>query len=214
MFKKILITGGASRLGRIIAEHLHAQGFIVDVTYNTANLEGFEGIAATKLDLSDRKAVEIFARNIQNYDVLINNAAIFENDSISSYREPSLDRIMQVNAYAPIYLMQQMLKRNNVKVINILDKWASDVPNNFFSYTLSKTMLKTATISAGEEGNVFGIDLGFTLYNPLYPLHFFELMKKKYPSTPENLCDAIDFIVARDNLKSQIIDLTKWKKVY
>lgn len=213
MYKKILITGGTSRLGRIMTTHLRTQGHIVDITYNTTNTHETD-VLAMKLDLSDKKAVELFASKVDQYDILINSAAVFENDSIDSYTPLNLSRIMQINAYSPIYLMDKMIKQQNRKVINILDRWASDVPHNFFSYTLSKNALKTATIAAAKAGCVFGIELGFTEYNPRYPLEFFELMQKKYPSTPESLCDAIDFIIARDNLESQIIDLTKWKKVY
>lgn len=221
MQRTVLITGGAKRLGKIVALHMLQQNYKVLITYhNTPQaellaLQSEYDITCLPLDLSSRAEVEKFAsQHLDGVDILINNAALFQNDSFSSYSQENLDRTMQINAFAPMHFMQRMCEMHNANVvINLLDRWAADLPHNFFSYTLSKTLLKNATMICAKHFNqIYGIELGFTLYNDAYPLDFFEKLHKKYPSSPEKLCAAIDFILTHDNLTSSILDLTKWNQ--
>lgn len=213
--KNILITGGAKRLGAIMAQHLSNHHNVI-ITYNTSHDEALEipNVRAIKLDLSEPEEISKFWATLDiKIDVLINSASIFENDSLETSTYESLDKHMRVNCYAPILMTQGLEAQNNGKktAIYMLDKWAHDA-KNFLSYSMSKLALETF-ISKQHAINTrsFGILLGFILYNDKFPKEFFDKMQKTYPSSIEDLLNALDFILSDDTLNGDIIDLAKWK---
>ena len=87
-----LITGGAKRIGREIAFLLAAQGYDLVVNYNNSQLEAQElameidkkfkvKCAIFKADLRDleqtKKLAEFVKKNSSNWNLLVNNASIF-----------------------------------------------------------------------------------------------------------------------------------------
>lgn len=207
--KKALVTGGVKRLGGEISSFLTSKGYIVHKHYNSS-MNG--EISNLKADFTNKDSLKKFLENLESYDVLINNAALFQNDNLDSINHEFLTQHLKVNLEAPVLISSRLTKLNpNIKIINILDAWAKDLPEKFTSYTLSKLALTEATKLMSKHANVFGIELGFTLHKPPYPQEYFDTMHKKYPSTVEDVCKAIEFILDDKFSTGTIIDLTKWK---
>ncbi len=216
--KTALITGGAKRIGKEIALHLANQNYRIIIHHHTskdAAVDLQKQIPNSKVvfgNLQHSDAARFILDQAQGkVDVLINNAAIFENDSIHSFTYDIFLKSMMINLYAPMAFTMEMQKRyDSGVIINLLDLWAADHPNNFLSYCTSKNSLRDFTIQAAKqikEGfRINGILIGAALYKEGYPKEFFDTLQKKYPSSPEGICKAIDYILSDNNVNGEIVE--------
>ena len=230
--KKIIITGSATRIGAAIALSLADYGVRITLHYNKSEKEvkklkfklenlGCE-VFLIKADLSKisqtKKIISFANKSMRGLDCLINNASIFEKDSLSNFTEKSFDDHLNINLKAPAILTQNFkkyLKLNKGNIINIIDQRIFKLTPFFFSYTLSKTGLQTLTkISAmGLAPNirVNGIAPGPTIKNKRQSENHF---KKQYKSLilknkvePKNICETVKYFINNDNVTGQIISV-------
>lgn len=138
--KTVLVTGGTTRLGKAISEHLRAQGWQVLTTSHRAD-SGADILADfTKPDGAARAYAE--ARRLlggQAPDALVNNAALFAGDAAM---------LNAVNLDAPQALTRLMAERTTGRgaVVNILDtRVLSEKSTDFGAYSATKTGLMAAT---------------------------------------------------------------------
>ncbi len=208
--KTALITGSAKRIGKEIALHLAKQNYNIIIHHHTSKEEAIalqkqipnSQIVFGNLQHSDAARFVLDQAN-GNIDVLINNAAIFENDSLDNFTYDRFLKSMMINLYAPMSFTIEMQKRyKSGIIINLLDAWAADHPSNFLSYCTSKNSLKEFTLQGSKQlKNGFrmnGILIGAALYKEGYPKDFFDKLQKKYPSSVESICNAIDYIMKND----------------
>jgi NAD(P)-dependent dehydrogenase (short-subunit alcohol dehydrogenase family) len=158
-----LITGAAKRIGRQLALDLADAGYSIAVHCN-ASLHEAEEVAAlirakgrraivVQGDLSRIETPELITAAavaaLGPLDLLINNASIFEPDEAESISPESWAQHQDTNLRAPIMLAQAFAKQlprdEHGNVINIIDQRVLKLNPRFFSYTLSKTGLWTAT---------------------------------------------------------------------
>ncbi len=135
--KNVLITGGASGLGKEICKSFRNAGYNVIFTYNnTAFSNELDGCHGFKCDLANEEKINELIKNIyqkyQNIDVLINNAAIEINKDFSSKSKRDFMKTLEVNLVAPFLLSREIGSRmymyGSGKIINIssnnsLDKY-------------------------------------------------------------------------------------------
>jgi len=159
--KTALVTGGAKRIGAAIVKDLAKNGFNVaihamasrDAAKGLEELALQQGVKACAIsgDLTDSKATEdIFKRAVDALgpiDLLVNNASIFEHDSAQRYEGQTWDRHFAMHLKAPSILAANMVGQNlgNGLIVNMIDQRVFRLNPNFFSYTLSKSALWTAT---------------------------------------------------------------------
>ena len=136
---KIIITGGATRIGAAIAEKLSGPNVEIVIHYNKSKsaadklkkkltLMGSK-IYLVKGDLSketDLNKIIKFAKNkLKYFDCLINNASLFENDKIENFTSDSWGRHLRTNLRAPALLSKVFAKNTKSKnnnIINIIDQ--------------------------------------------------------------------------------------------
>lgn len=158
-----LVTGAARRLGRSIALNLAQSGWRVGVHYQTSEADALSVVreveamggqaAALKADLGafDELAtlVETCSSELGPVTCLINNAALFEWDSAGSCSESGWRRQLDVNLRAPVFLTQAFAKhlpeRTTGNVVNLIDQKVWNLNPDYFSYTIAKSALWTAT---------------------------------------------------------------------
>lgn len=158
-----LITGGARRIGRAIVEDLAANGFAVAIHSNSSADEASalaESIRKTGgkasvvvADLTDMAAVaevvEKAERALGPVSLLVNNASLFEDDSVLDFDWPEWDRHFDIHLKAPVLLAQKFAKAlpeaMDGLVVNVIDQRVWRLSPRYFSYTLSKSALWTAT---------------------------------------------------------------------
>ena len=82
-------------------------------------------------------------------DLLVNNASVFEPDAAQDHTREQWDLHMQVNLRAPILLAQgfaaQLPANARGCIVNMLDQRVWKLNPEFFTYTLSKSALWSAT---------------------------------------------------------------------
>jgi len=227
---KIIITGGATRIGAAIAEKLSGPNVEMVIHYNNSksdaeklrkklSLMGSE-IYLIKGDLSketDLNKIIKFAKNkLKYFDCLINNASLFENDKIENFTSDSWGRHLRTNLRTPALLSKVFAKNTKSKnnnIINIIDQRVFKLTPFFFSYTISKTGLytltKTSAMSLAPNVRVNGIAPGPTLKNKRQSDKHF---KKQYLATPlkkqvniKEICNAIDFFIKNRSITGQVI---------
>ncbi|MDP4725084.1 MAG: SDR family oxidoreductase [Alphaproteobacteria bacterium] len=165
----VLVTGGAKRIGKSIAEQCAAKGHNVAIHYNTSEPEALDLVQALsdcypnqiiksfKADLNDIDSLPRLMSAVVNQfgycDVLINNASTFEYDTLSSVEPESWDFHNNVNAKAPLFLAKAFvneLRSLNAQVhtgniINIIDQRVWNLTSHFLTYSVSKVALWAVT---------------------------------------------------------------------
>ncbi len=177
MVGKALITGAGLRLGRAMALRLAERGHDVAVHYATSG-EAAEAVATEaralgvqavtlQADLLDEAATEaLMARAAQGLGgpltVLVNNASIFEHDTLASATRAGWDRHFGTNLRAPFVLTQAfaaqvpkaaMLAGEPLAsglVVNMLDQRVLKPTPEFMTYSLAKSALWALTRTAAQ----------------------------------------------------------------
>ncbi len=222
--KTALVTGGAKRIGRSIALALAGRGWDVVVHYGQSATEAHALVqeiialgrhaAAVQCDLADDAAVEgllaraTFAIGVQAAPIscVVNNASKFEQDSAGDFSARSLDAHMHPNLVAPVLLAQALHAAtpagHQAVVINLLDQKLFNPNPDFFSYTLSKAALHSATTMLAQAlaptVRVVGIAPGITLLSGDQTDAGFSKAHAMTPlgrsSTPEDIAAAVCFV--------------------
>jgi NAD(P)-dependent dehydrogenase (short-subunit alcohol dehydrogenase family) len=158
--KTALITGAAKRLGRAMAMVLAGQNTNVVAHYNaserdaTALCEDLRqmGVFAwpVQADLSDAAQVKTLLQQAIDeagaIDILINNASIFDKDTLWEATEASLGRNLQIHAVAPLVLARALARQGRPgQIVNVLDTRVTVYDREHASYHLSKRTLLTLT---------------------------------------------------------------------
>lgn len=186
--KTALVTGAGKRVGRAIALDLALHGFAIAVHANSSKDEAEEtasvirdagGTAEVFLgDLSDPdvpgRLIRAIGKKLGTLRLLVNNASIFEADTADAFDPELFDRHMAVHVKAPALLAAAMAKDlprdAEGLVVNMIDQRVKRLTPNFFSYTLSKSALWTATqtmaMAYAPQIRVNAIGPGPTLKSP------------------------------------------------
>jgi NAD(P)-dependent dehydrogenase (short-subunit alcohol dehydrogenase family) len=161
--KTALITGGAKRIGAAIVDDLAANGFAVAIHSNSSladadaragRINGRGGKAvAVQADLTDMsEAGTLIARAAEALGpihLLVNSASIFEEDSAANPDFAIWDRHFAIHLKAPALLASNLAAQlpdgGDGLVVNVIDQRVWKLTPGFFSYTLSKSALWTAT---------------------------------------------------------------------
>ena len=228
--RKIIITGGATRIGAAIAKKLSGPNKEILIHFNKSKTKAEilkkqleknnTKVYLVKGDLSKEKDINKilkFAKSKLNYfDCLINNASLFENDKLDNFTKNSWDNHINTNLKAPALLSKgfsKNIKKGNNNIINIIDQRVFKLTPFFFSYTLSKTGLytltKTSAMSLSPNVRVNGIAPGPTIKNIRQSEKHF---KKQYLATPlkrqvdvNEICNAVDFFIKNRSITGQVL---------
>ena len=228
--QKIIITGGATRIGAAIAEKLSGVNKEIVIQFNKSkssaeNLKKKLSLNGTKIylikaDLSKdkdvKKFIKIAKKKLKYFDCLINNASLFENDKLENFTSESWEKHISINLKAPATLSMEFSKNAggvNNNIINIIDQRVFKLTPFFFSYTLSKTGLytltKTSAMSLAPNIRVNGIAPGPTLKNKRQSKKHF---RKQYLATPlkrqvdvEQIYNAVDFFIKNKSITGQVL---------
>ena len=135
--KIVLITGGASGIGRIMGELALKKGASALVIWdiNQANIDAtisemkaFGKVVGYRVDVSDYNMVEASYAQVKSevgdVDIFINSAGIItSNRTFDLCSVEEMDRTIKVNTLAPMYVTRQvlpdMIKRNSGHICNI-----------------------------------------------------------------------------------------------
>jgi len=228
--RKIIITGGATRIGAAIAKTLSGPNKEIVIHFNKSRSkaeklkkelsENGTKIYLIKGDLNKEndinKIMKFSKLKLKYFDCLINNASLFENDKLENFTSKSWDKHININLRSPALLSKSFAKNAkglNNNIINIIDQRVFKLTPYFFSYTISKTGLytltKTSAMSLAPKIRVNGIAPGPTIKNQRQSEKHF---RKQYLATPlkrqvdvKQICNAVDFFIKNISITGQVL---------
>ena len=228
--RTVLVTGSAKRLGREIALALAGAGWNVAVHFRGSTAEAQETVDACRklaganaqvesfqADLADeaqaRALVPKVVARFGGLHGLVNNASLFEHDSVKSFSYESLMSHLRANTGAPVLLAQALHEHACARagdaadsvVVNMLDQKLWNQNPDFLSYTLSKAALEAANtmlaIALAPQVRVVGVAPGLTLTSHLLSQEKFDQLHRLSPlgrsSSAADVVSAVKF--ALDN---------------
>ena len=228
-----LVTGAARRIGRAIAEALARRGHAVAIHYRASAEDAAGAVAAIEsaggravaiaADLTDESETAALIARAQAalgpVSVLVNNASVFEHDSVATASRESWDRHMETNLRAPFVLMQTMAAAlpadRSGNIVNILDERVWNLTPHFVSYTLTKAGLwaltRTMALALAPRIRVNGIGPGPTLPSPRQSRAQFDRQAGMMPlgrgTAPAEVAEAVEFILRAPAMTGQMIAL-------
>ncbi|PTM41959.1 SDR family oxidoreductase [Bosea sp. 124] len=163
MSEVALVTGGARRIGRAIVERLAGAGYAVAIHCGSARPEA-EALAGeiarqggraivVEADLADAAAVDALMPAVEAalgpVTLLVNNASSFLIDDLCAIDVPTWNRQFSINLRAPSVLAGALANRlpedRHGAIVNIIDQRVWKLTPQYYSYTLTKAALLTAT---------------------------------------------------------------------
>jgi NAD(P)-dependent dehydrogenase (short-subunit alcohol dehydrogenase family) len=175
---RALVTGAGKRLGREMALYLARRGYDVAVHYAASRKEAEEVVkeitamgrraCALRADLLIESQVEkLVPMAVQGLGgpltVLVNNASIFEYDTLRTASRKSWDRHLESNLRAPFVLTQAFAAQAPAAgldpmgepvatglVINMIDQRVHKLTPEFMTYTIAKMGLWALTRTAAQ----------------------------------------------------------------
>jgi len=155
-----LITGAARRRGKAMALALARQGASVVAHYNESANEARAlcdqirniGVKCwtVQADFSEKgQAERLFAQAVEQagpVSVLINNASIFDKETLWETSVESLGRNVSIHTLAPLILSRAMAQQGREgHIVNLLDTRVTSYDGKHAAYHLSKRALLTLT---------------------------------------------------------------------
>ncbi len=217
-----LVTGAAKRIGRAIALDLASHGHDVAVHYRSSRGDALATVAeiaaqggraeAFQADLSDEAAcaalLDSVVADFGRVDVVVNNASTFEAGGVASFSQHSMERHWRANT-APAIILARALhghlvdRRAKGCVVNLLDQKLWNLNPDYFSYTLSKAALHTATVMLAQAYaptlRVCGVAPGLTLASEAMTPEQFAAAQRLNPlqvsATPQDVARAVRFLI-------------------
>lgn len=159
MARRVLVTGGAKRIGRAIVDRLANDGWDLVIHHHSSAEDAALAVeyvqslgrdaVALSADLEDLTAVREMAAEANSslgpLTAIVNNASIFIGDSVADEDLAVWDQHMNIHVRAPYALTQELQKQlpedEHGCVVNVVDQRVFNPSKHFPSYTLSKMAL-------------------------------------------------------------------------
>jgi pteridine reductase len=229
----VLVTGGASFLGRSISLKFVREGFALALHYHrSANQARQLALEITrrggkafpvKADLKDpqkapalvRQAVEAFGR----LDVLVNNASVFKPTPFTTAGTDLWEETFRVNVFSPYFLCRAAapwLKKVRGCVVNLTDIYGEHLLlKDHPAYVASKAALIASTrhlaLELGPSVRVNAVSPGAIRIPPHFSTkHHQELLKRsalKRQGKPEDVAEAVYFLATQGFVTGQILNV-------
>lgn len=239
MIHRVLITGGGKRVGRLFAERLSAAGHAVVIHANTS-IEDAEEVAETlrrrnakvwtlQADLALPSAGDVVdtAAKLAGAPLtaLVNSASVFDYDNPKQVDELVFEHAMAVNLRAPVLLAERFATQADAGqdncIVNILDQKLWNLDPDFFSYTLSKAALLSATEMMARA---YAPSIRVNAIAPGLLLPSFDQTKDEFARTAQvnllqrpidldDLADSLEFLLLNRSLTGQTLHVDNGRRM-
>ncbi len=226
--KTALVTGAAKRIGKAIATALAQNGVHVAVHYNQSAADALVlcedlrrlGVSAWPIqgDLMDAgQTAQVFhdaAAQAGPIDLLVNNASIFDRDTLWEATAESIAKNVRIHAVAPLILSRELARQGRAAhVVNLLDTRVAVYDREHASYDLSKSMLLTLTwmlaLELAPNVAVNAVAPGSILPPPGQSEAYLAKLAHANPQnrigTPDDIADAVLFLLRSRFITGQIV---------
>jgi short-subunit dehydrogenase len=168
----VLLTGASGGIGPTIARTLTARGG--RLVLSGRRVDVLEPLAAEldaeviPADLADRSEPERLARAAADVDVFVSNAALPADGAIDDYTQEQIDRALDVNLRAPIFLARSltagMVERGRGHVVLMSSIGGIATTPGSALYSATKFGLRGFGLALRQD--LLGTGVGVTLIHP------------------------------------------------
>lgn len=240
---RALVTGAGARLGQAMALYLADRGFDVAVHFAASDDGAQDTVAqikakgrhaiALQADLLDEDASQALVQRAADglggpLTCLINNASIFEYDTIESATRRSWDRHIESNLRAPFVLTQNFAAQApkattddagepvaQAMILNMLDQRVHKLTPEFMTYTIAKmglwALTQTSAQGLAPHVRVNGIGPGPTLQGHRQSAEHFERQRKatvlQRGANPDDITAALGYFLDATSVTGQMISV-------
>jgi len=241
--KTAMVTGAARRIGAQTAQTLHENGANIIIHYGRSadeaerlvailNMQRADSAVAMQADLLNTEEVHHLAIEAFNafngLDILVNNASTFYPTPLGSINEDNWNDLMGTNIKAPLFLSQACypaLKQSNGVIINMVDIHARSPLKDYTTYSCAKAakamLTRSLALEMGPEVRVNGVAPGAILWpedeNNMdieSQQNILDKIPLKRVGHPENIANAILFLVTDDYINGQIIAVDGGRQLF
>lgn len=238
--RRILVTGGARRVGRRLVQRLSQAGHAVIIHANTNKTDADELCVELRktnpqtwsivADLSDHAAAcALIGQAGQlaggTLSGLVNNASVFDYDEPAAMNLDVFDKAMAINLRAPALLSEAFFKqaspsRDNC-IVNMLDMKLWSMNPDFYSYTMSKAGLLAATDMMARS---FAPHVRVNAIAPGLLLPSYDQTQDEFKAAAsrnllgreidlDDVASALEFLMATPSLTGQIIHVDNGQRL-
>jgi NAD(P)-dependent dehydrogenase (short-subunit alcohol dehydrogenase family) len=232
LVQTVMVTGAGDRVGQALALGCAQAGMNV-VLHAHSNMDKARthrdtiralGVKAEAIQcdlLQGYQVASLIARATdligQPIDGLINNASIFEGDSAADFTQQSWDRHFDIHVRAPSVLARDLaaaLPEGRLgSVVNIIDQRVFKLTPQFYTYTLSKAAMATATKTLAQalapRVRVNGVAPGPVLRNVRQAEADFQKQVDTSilgtGSPPDSIVEAVLWLMAARSVTGQVV---------
>ncbi len=216
--KKVLITGGATGIGKACAEMFRDRGYDVVITYNKTLTE-IENVKAVKCNLENLSDIKELFDKEKGIDVLVNNAGVSLIKMINDVTYEDYEKLCAVNQRAVYfcskYAALDMLKRKSGAIINVSSIWGVEGASCETLYSMSKSAVIGFTKALSKElapsnirVNCVAPGIIDTRMNECFNR---EELENEVPlgrlGTPEEVASAILFLAENEYITGEILNI-------
>lgn len=214
----VLITGGAKRVGAVVARTLHTAGYdlalhcrhsIAEADALAAELSAqrADSVLVVQADLADLPSLpQLIDTTLARYgrlDALVNNASAFHPTPLETATLAQWNELFASNAQAPFFLAQAALpalRAAHGAIVNLVDVYAERALAQHSIYVMAKAALAAMTrclaLDLGPDVRVNGIAPGAVMWpSDGKPYAEQETMLARTPlqrsGTPEDVASAV-----------------------
>ena len=152
--RKVLITGGATGIGRECARLFAQKGDDVFITYHETQPD-IDCASPVKCDLRKESDIKKLFAAFKTLDVLVNNAGVSLIKMINDTTFSDYDELMAVNSRAVYFCAKEaarlMLKTPSGAIINIASMWGETGASCETLYSMSKAGVIGFTKALAKE---------------------------------------------------------------
>ncbi|OOM15820.1 SDR family NAD(P)-dependent oxidoreductase [Clostridium saccharobutylicum] len=153
MKKKVLITGGNKGIGlectRLFLENNY-KVIVVARDYKNFEFNNNDDVDKIEYDVSNIKGIADLVNKIGYVDILVNNAGIMNSIPYDNYPVEKMNKIMDINLYAPIEFIKEasksMVEAGGGRIVNTASI-AGQIGHPDIWYGISKAGIINATKS-------------------------------------------------------------------
>lgn len=214
--KTVLITGGATGIGRACAEIFYEKGYNVVITYNKTKPD-FTFAQTVKCDLTSSEDIDRLFSELENIDVLVNNAGVSLVKMINDTTQEDFDLVSSINSKAVYfcskYAALKMLKTHSGAIVNISSMWGQLGASCETAYSMSKAGVIGLTKALAQELAPSGITVNCvcpgiidTRMNDCFDK---KELENEVPlgrlGTPKEVAQAVLFLAQNEYITGQIL---------
>lgn len=213
--KKVLVTGGATGIGKACALLFEKEGYDVYITYNRT--EPDYDVKKIKCDLKNTDKIKTLFDNEHGFDILVNNAGISLIKMINDVTDSDYEAVTAVNERAVYfmckYALKDMINKKSGAIVNISSMWGQCGASCETLYSMTKAGIIGLTKALAQEVAPSGITVNCVapgiINTRMNDMFSEDELKNEVPlgrlGTPNEVAKAVLFFAENPYVTGQIL---------